>query len=194
MRWLAIALVALLLIGLAACGEAEDDGPTASPTPIRPLITPSADTPVCAADSTLRFLQVQSYAAFQVYCPTFLPEGFVLEEVEFGRVADAPPEGEGAVQAVFQRDEPKAQVEFVQGRPGLSAIAEFQTSGQDLIGESAYDGFLGNLFEAGVLARSPDGFTHKVAAEGLTTNEVIQIAAAMRAVAPEPTPSPSLTP
>ena len=94
---------------------------------------------------------MQRYAAFDVYCPTFLPEGFVLEDIEFGQLADAPQGGEGAVRAVFQRDDPKAQVELVQGRPGLSVVTEFQTSGQDLIGETAYDGFAGNLFETGVL-------------------------------------------
>ena len=190
MRWLPIALAALLLV-LAACIEsAEDDGPPASPTAVLPVLTPSADTPVCAADSTLRFLDVQRYAAFDVYCPTFLPEGFVLEEIDFGQVAAAPKEGEGAVVAVFRRDDPKGQVELVQGRPGLSAVTEFQTSGQDLIGETAYSDFAGNLFETGVLARSPDGFTHKIAVQGLTTNEIIQIAAGMRAVVPAPTPTP----
>ncbi len=194
MRWLLTPLVGLLLIALLACVEAEDDGPLASPTPVRPPITPSADTPVCAADSTLRFLDMQTYAAFQVYCPTFLPQGFILEDIEFGRVPDAPPQSEGAVRAVFRRDQPNAQVELVQGRPGLSAIAEFQTSGQELIGETAYDGFTANLFEAGVLARSPDGFTHKIAADGLTTNDIIQIAAGMEALIAEPAATATPTP
>jgi hypothetical protein len=191
MRWSAIALVGLLLIGLAACADGEDDVPTASPTLVRPLITPSADTPVCAADSALRFLEMQNSAPFDVYCPTFLPEGFVLEQIEFGQAADAPAEGEGAVLAVFQRNDPEARVELVQGRPGVAAIAEFQIAGQDLIGETAYDGFTANLFETGLLARSPDGFTHKIAAQGLTTNDIIQIAAAMQPLTGEASPSPT---
>ncbi len=190
MRSLVTALIALPLIALAACADAEDAGPPASPTPVRPRITPSADTPACAAASTLRFLEVQRYAAFDVYCPTFLPEGFVLQEVGFGQAEDAPPEAEGTVRAVFRRELPEARVEFVQGRPSLSDITEFQASGQDLIGETDYADFPANLFEAGVLARSPDGFTHKIATQDLTTNEIIQIATGMRPLIPKLTPTP----
>jgi hypothetical protein len=73
-------------------------------------------------------------------------------------------------------------------------VTEFQTSGQDLIGETAYSDFEGNLFETGVLARSPDGFTHKIAIQNLTTNDIIQIAAGMRAVIPEGTATSTATP
>jgi len=121
-----------------------------------------------------------------VYCPSFLPGGFVLQDLEFGEVAGAhkPPQSPGALRAVFTRESPKGRIEFIQGRPGLSVITELRTSSGELLGNTLYDGFVGNLFETAVLARSPDGFTHTISVEGLTTDDLKQIAAAMTLVSP----------
>ncbi|MDP2949324.1 MAG: hypothetical protein Q8P22_07285, partial [Chloroflexota bacterium] len=192
---LPIALAGLLLIALAACGQEEEAtstatpttpaSPTLSPTPFA-IASPSGEPAVCAADSTQRFQDIQQSASFKVFCPTFLPEGFTLDDIQFGEVAGAvgPPDGPGALRAVFKRDDPEGKVEFIQGRPGLSAISEPQTSGQKLLGEASYDGFQGSLFERAILARSPDGFTHKIAVERVSTEELQQIAAAMSPVSP----------
>jgi len=192
---LPIALAGLLLIALAACAPEEEApttatpttpaSPTLSPTPLA-IASPSGQPTVCATDSTQRFLDIQQAASFKVFCPTFLPEGFVLDDIQFGEVAGAvgPPEGPGALRAVFQRDDPQGKVEFIQGRPGLSEIAGVRSSGQELLGDTAYDGFQASLFERAILARSPDGFTHKIAVERLSTEELQQIAAAMSPVSP----------
>lgn len=199
-------LVALLLsLLLAACAE-EAGEPSASPTSApssqpSPLstagegspttatspaivVTPSENTPACAADSTLGFLQAQQSASFKVYCPTFLPAGFVLEDVHFEETNEpgTPVPGPGVVVATFKRQSPKASVQFVQGRPPLSVIAEARTSSEGQPEETAYDGFQGSIFGKGVLARSPDGFTHLISADGLTKDELQQVAAAMQAV------------
>ncbi len=194
---LPIALAGLLLIALAACGQEEEAAttstatpttpasPTLSPTPLA-IASPSGEPAVCAADSTQQFQDIQQSASFKVFCPTFLPEGFTLDDIQFGEVAGAvgPPKGPGALRAVFKRDDPQGQVEFIQGRPGLSEIAGVRASGQELLGDTAYDGFQGNLFERAILARSPDGFTHKIAVEEVSTEELQQIAAAMSPVSP----------
>jgi hypothetical protein len=196
-----VAAVTLSLL-LGACIE-DTGGPSASPTTpggavstigagsataTRPavLLTPAPDTPACAADSTLGFLEAQSYASFKVYCPTFLPAGFVLEDVHFEEAAQpgTPVPGPGSVVATFKRDSPDASLEFVQGRPPLSVITDVRTSSEGQPADTPYDGFDGSLFDKGVLARSPDGFTHVISADGSTADELQQIAAGMQAVAP----------
>jgi len=200
-----ITVVALLTLSLflGACIE-DTGGPSASPTTpgggaistvgagsataTRPavLLTPGPNTPTCAADSALAFLEVQSYASFKAYCPTFLPAGFVLEDVHFEEAVQpgTPVPGPGSVVATFKRDSPDASLEFVQGRPELSVITDVRTSSEGKPKDTPYDGFEGSLFDKGVLARSPDGFTHVISADGLTADELEQIAAGMQAVAP----------
>jgi hypothetical protein len=95
-----------------------------------------------------------------------------------------PVPGPGSVVATFKRDSPDASLEFVQGRPALSVITDVRTSSEGQPTDTPYDGFDGSLFDKGVLARSPDGFTHVVSADGLTADELKQIAAGMQAVAP----------
>ena len=203
------AIVAALLLALllAACGQDAgepsasptsppdsrpsatsvlDEGTPSTATPPAILVTPGENTPVCAADSTLGFLQAQQSASFKVYCPTFLPAGFILEDVHFEETTEpgTPTPGPGIVVAIFKRQSPKASIRFVQGRPGLSVITEMRTSSEGQPTEAAYDGFQANVFAKGVLARSPDGFTHVVFADGLTADELRQVAAAMQPVTP----------
>ena len=200
-----IAVVALLTLSLllGACIE-DTGGPSASPTTpgggtistvgagsataTRPavILTPGPDTPACAADSASRFLEAQSYAGFNVYCPTFLPAGFVLEDVQFEESIQpgTPVPGPGSVVATFKRNDPEASLEFVQGRPALSVITDVRTSSEGQPTDTSYDGFEGSLFARGVLARSPDGYTHVISAEGLTAEELQQISAGMQPVAP----------
>jgi len=197
-------LVALLLSLLASACIEDGGGPSASPTtpagsvptasdgsrptatPPAITLTPGENTPACAAGSTQGFLQTQSSASFKVYCPTFLPAGFALEDVHFEETTQpgTPIPGPGTVAATFQRESPKGSIQFVQGRPALSVITALRTSSEEQPGEAAYDGFQGNIFAKGVLARSPDGFTHIILADGLTADELQQVAAGMQAVAP----------
>ena len=197
-------IVAALLISLLASACIEDVGePSRSPTtpggPIstvgagsspatRPyvLLTPGPDTPACAADSTHGFLQAQSSASFKVYCPTFLPAGFTLEDVRFEETVQPGTSipGPGTVVATFKRESPKASIQFVQGQPELSVITDMRTSSESEPSEGPYDGFQASLFDKGVLARSPDGFTHAISADGLTADDLQQTAAGMQPVVP----------
>jgi hypothetical protein len=196
--------VALLLSLLAAACIEDVGGPSTSPTtpggPVstagdgsRPTATPPAvvftpgeNTPACAADSTQGFLQAQSSASFKVYCPTFLPAGFALEDVHFEETVQpgTPVPGPGSVVATFKRESPEASLEFVQGRPALSVITDVRTSSEGEPTDTPYGGFEASLFDKGVLARSPDGFTHVISADGLTADDLQQIAAGMQAVVP----------
>ena len=190
-------ILAALLLALLASACIEDGGapPAGTATPTGPISTvaegsppagsPGA-TPVCAAGSTQRFLEAQSAASFKVYCPTFLPAGFALEDVRFEQTPQSgtPVPGPGAVIATFRRDSPQASVRLVQGRPALSDITDVRTSSGGEPADTAYDGFDGSLFDKGVLARSPDGFIHIISADGLTADDLQQIAAGMQAVAP----------
>jgi len=197
-------IVAALLIALLASACIEDVGePSGSPTtpggPISTagagsppatraavLLTPGPDTPACAGDSTQGFLQAQSSASFKVYCPTFLPAGFTLEDVHFEETAQPGTSipGPGTVVATFKRESPKASIQFVQGQPELSVITDMRTSSESEPSDTPYDGFEGSLFDKGVLARSPDGFTHAISADGLTADDLQQTAAGMQPVVP----------
>ena len=203
MRPRTISVALLLSLLLAACAEnagepsaSPTSRPAATPTPSEGtpstatppaiVVTPGENTPACAADSTVGFLQAQQAASFKVYCPTFLPAGFTLDDVHFEEMTQpgTPIPGPGVVVATFKRQSPTASIQFVQGRPALSVITALRTSSEEQPGETAYDGFQGNIFAKGVLARSPDGFTHVVFANGLTADELRQVAAAMQPLAP----------
>jgi hypothetical protein len=159
-----------------------------SATATRPavILTPGEDTPACAADSTDGFLQAQSYALFKVYCPTFLPAGLGLEDVRFEEAVQpgTPVPGPGSVVATFERESPEASLQFVQGRPPLSVITDVRTSSEGEPTDTPYADFEASLFDTGVLARSPDGFTHVISADGLTTEELQRVAAGMQPVVP----------
>jgi len=150
------------------------------------IFTVGPDTPACAANSTQDFLDTQSSASFKVYCPTFLPAGFALEDVHFEETVQpgTPVPGPGSVIATFKRESPDASLQFVQGRPALSVITDVRTSSEGEPTDTPYDDFDASLFDKGVLARSPDGFTHVISADGLTTDDLQQIAAGMQAVVP----------
>jgi hypothetical protein len=196
-----VAALTPLLVFSACIGDSGE--PSASPTtpggPVstaaagqatatRPAVasTPGGNTPACAAGSTEGFLRAQASASFKAYCPTFLPAGFILEDVRFQLSAQpgTPIPGPGTVVASFQRASPKASIQFVQGRPDLSVVTDLRTSSKSQPVDGSYDGFQASLFDKGVLARSPDGFTHVISADGLTTDELRQVAAGMQAVAP----------
>ena len=198
-----VTLFVALLLSLLAFACIEDvGGPSTTSTPGGPvstvgggsatatrpavILTASADTPACAADSTQAFLQAQSSASFKVYCPTFLPAGFDLEDVNFEETVQpgTPVPGPGSVIATFKRESPEASLQFVQGRPALSVITDVRTSSEGEPTDTPYDDFEASLFDKGVLARSPDGFTHVISADGLTTDDLQQIAAGMQAVVP----------
>ena len=199
----AITIVAALTLSLLLSACIEDSGrPSTSPTTpggsvistagaltaTRPAVasTPGANTPACAAESTEGFLQAQASASFKVYCPTFLPAGFALEDVRFKLSVQpgTPIPGPGTVVAIFQRGSPKASIQFVQGRPELSVVTDVRTSSENQPVDGPYDGFQASLFDKGALARSPDGYTHVILADGLTADELRQVAAGMQAVAP----------
>jgi hypothetical protein len=195
MKAVAVVVGLLVLLLMSAC--IEDVGePSKSPTPAaptasvvdatRPAGTPSAGTPACAAGSTDGFLQAQSHAPFKVYCPTFLPAGFALEDVRFqlSIQSGTPAPGPGSVVAIFTRGSPKATLQFVQGRPELSLITELRASSEGEPTDTPYADFEASLFDKGVLARSPDGYTHVITADGLTTDDLKKIAAGMLPVAP----------
>jgi hypothetical protein len=196
-------ILAALLLSLLASACIEDaGGPSTTSTPgvpvstagagsataTRPAVvfTPRENTPPCAANSTQAFLQAQSSASFKVYCPTFLPAGFDLEDVQFEETVQpgTPVPGPGSVIATFNRESPEASLQFVQGRPALSVITDVRTSSEGEPTDTPYDDFDASLFDKGVLARSPDGFTHVISADGLTTDDLQQIAAGMQAVVP----------
>jgi len=194
-------IVAALLLLASACIE-DVGGPSSTSTPGGPvstagggsaaatrpavILTPDEDTPACAADSTDGFLQAQSYALFKVYCPTFLPAGFGLEDVRFEEAVQpgTPVPGPGSVVATFKRDSPEASLQFVQGRPPLSVITDVRTSSEGEPTDTSYGGVEASLFDKGVLARSPDGFTHVISADGLTADEIRQIASGMQPLVP----------
>jgi len=200
----AITIVAALALSLLLSACIEDSGGPASSTttpggpvstagsgsatasPSGVASTPSANTPACAADSTEGFLRAQAPASFKVYCPTFLPAGFTLDDVHFEEPLQSgtPIPGPGTVVASFQRVTPKASIQFVQGRPDLSVVTDLRTSSKSQPVDGSYDGFQASLFDKGALARSPDGYTHVITAEGLTADELRQVAAGMQAVAP----------
>jgi len=166
-------------VSTAASGSA-----TASPSGVAP--TPGANTPVCAANSTEGFLRAQASASFKVYCPTLLPAGFTLNDVHFEETSQSgtPIPGPGTVVASFQRASPNTSIQFIQGRPDLSVVTDLRASSKSPPVDGSYDGFQASLFDKGALARSPDGYTHVITAEGLTADELRQIAAGMQAVAP----------
>ena len=200
----AITIVAALTLSLILSGCIEDTGgpstnpttpggpvstagsgsATVSPTGVAP--TRGANTPACAAGSTQGFLRAQASASFKVYCPTFLPAGFTLNDVHFEETSQSgtPISGPGTVVASSQRASPKASIQFMQGRPDLSVVTDLRASSKSPPVDGSYDGFQASLFDKGVLARSPDGYTQVITAEGLTADELRQIATGMQAVAP----------
>lgn len=200
----AVSVLVVLPLFLFASACIEDVGePSRSPTPggsasttgagspataTRPAVvyTAGPDTPACAAGSTDGFLQGQTYAPFKVYCPTFLPAGFVLEGVHFEESVQpgTPIPGPGSVIATFKRNDPDAAIQFVQGRPELSVITDVRTSSEGEPADTSYGDFEASLFEKGILGRSPDGYTHIIIADGLSTDELAEIAAGMEPVVP----------
>jgi len=208
-KLLIIALGSLLLL-LAACGEEEEAGPAATPTseatptaaasptteatptPVaspsptaEAAVSPTAEAVACAADSTERFLEAQAEVPFAVFCPTFLPEGFELEElraglIEFAPGAATPPPGQwpGEVDATFRNPEEGASVRLMQGSLGVSLGAAItRLASQQGIGAetTAFGDLEGTLYAP--LTRPPAGTQNPFSAE-------VSLGAAMTAVGP----------
>lgn len=201
---LVVALVGSLLLLLAACGEEEGVGPEVTPTteatptpavtataeatatPIgEAAVSPTPEAVVCAAGSTAEFLDAQGQVPFVVFCPTFLPEGFELEElraglIEFAPGAATPPPGEwpGEVDATFTNPEEGASVRLMQGSLGVSLGAAITrlASQQGIEPETTAFGDLeGTLYAP--LTRPPAGTQSPFSAE-------VSLGAAMTAVGP----------
>ena len=180
-----LAAAGVLALALAGCrGESAPPPPTF--TLVVPLATvePGGET-VCAAGSSEDFRRAQEEAAFSVYCPTALPAGFKLGKME----VEPADEGTSAIRAdklsaVFERADPPASLSLLQGKLSLEELAEFRDRDSQLSGATAYGDFEAFFFPDIVLGRSADGFSHRITVEGLTQEELVEIAAGMRPVAP----------
>jgi hypothetical protein len=198
---LIIALGSLLFF-LAACGEEEEAGPAVTPTTEatpapaatatpsgEAAVSPTLEAVVCAADSTERFLEAQAQVPFHVFCPTFLPEGFELEELtaglfEFAPGAATPPPDQwpGEVDATFTNPEEGASVRLMQGNLGVSLGASITrlASQQGIAPETTPFGELeGTLYAP--LTRPPAGTQSPFSAD-------VSLGAALTAVAPGDAP------
>jgi hypothetical protein len=139
----------------------------------------------CAADSTERFLEAQAEVPFTVLCPTFLPEGFELEEltaglIEFAPGAATPPPGQwpGEVDATFTNPEEGASVRLMQGSLGVSLGAAItRLASQQGIGPetTAFGDLEGTLYAP--LTRPATDILNPFSAE-------VSLGAAMTAVGP----------
>ena len=165
---------------------------TATPT-AQAAVSPTAEAVACAAGSTEAFVEAQEQAPFVVYCPTFLPAGLTLEDVGYSPedVTHGPTVG-----GAFTSSAPEVRVDFVQGGPlPLSLLTtgiRFGGGGPSgtMVPYADFDVELWLPGEPGmavaVLGQSPDGATHWMVAQGLTEDELKEIAASMRPVSPTP--------
>ncbi len=84
---LLVALFALLALAAAACGSdgsSSGDG-TAAPEETEPAVTAPPFTPAvaCAGGTGEAYAEQRLRVSWAPYCPTFLPEGVVLEVADF---------------------------------------------------------------------------------------------------------------
>lgn len=212
--WWYFLVIGALIAGsqlLAACGDGgEEEVPEqamATPTAMaeatetaQPALTPTAEAVAtetseelaCADGSTQQFREVSADAPWSVYCPTFLPDGYELDDIVYGLdIAGAAPEGGmGAVQAQFVNPETGDSITFIQGLPGLSALTSGIRGGEALA-ETPYGDFQAELFESApeapgtpflAVLGSSDDITHWIEAIGPSQDETRQVAAGMRLV------------
>jgi len=188
-RFLSCIVGASLLPVLALACSGSGTAPTFTPEPTPTLVIVPFEGPVvCAAASTDRFTAAQEGDVFRLYCPTYLPEGFALTDIKSDLPVVSSTEA-GVTRAVFSRAEPAAEVMLVQGRPAFTELTEL-VRGKEPLEVVPYSDFPADLFAAVALARSPDGYTHIIIIEDLSTEELTRIAAGMQPV-PEVGPSPT---
>ena len=175
-----------------------DPAPEATAMPeatATPEARPSPEALTCAAGSSERFQEVSLKAPWPVHCPTFMPDGYQLEEISYGLdiLGAVPGVGVGAMEARFTNADTGARVTFVQGLPGLSALTS-TIRGQPVLGVIPYGDFQADLFESlpdapnapflAVMGEPSLEVTHWIEAEGLSEDEVRRVAAEMRPVSP----------
>jgi hypothetical protein len=195
---LAAALAVVALAG--ACGDGGDeavigsDATRTAATAEAITGTPMEEDLACASGSTERFREIDADAPWAVYCPTFLPEGYALEDISYGLDlwGAVPAAGVGAMEARFVNAETGGRITFVQGTPGLSALTSGVRGGEAL-GDIPYgdSGLAARLSQSpldvpdgpffGVMASSGE-HTHWIEAVGTSEEETRSIAAGMRPV------------
>jgi DNA-binding CsgD family transcriptional regulator len=155
----------------------------------------------CALDSTGRFLDAEQQATFPVYCPSFLPAGFELTNLNYDvskypRDSAAPP-GSGMVFAVFSSPSTGARLRISQGQLGNDLFPQWKTYPPPLsmplrLANEIEATFYPAYVEPGVGTQpavirglSPSGKQMVLDAEGLDTDTMTAIGQGMIRVSPK---------
>ena len=87
MSYRILAFAAAFAFVLAACGSSEDPAPT--PTPTEAATPTAAPTPsvACVGGTKPDYVDQMRRVSWTLYCPTFLPDDAVLDEVEISPIA-----------------------------------------------------------------------------------------------------------
>jgi hypothetical protein len=201
------AVLTLVLVLALACtgGSGGSPGTPAKGESTSGPATVTAEQAACAAGSGQAFRETQAQAGFAVYCPTFLPEGFALEEISFlplrfapGVTPSADEAGSGVLDATFTDPVSGASVMLAQGSLGLSFVSSLiEMAEQEGLDPQtvAYGELEGSLYapltalaNSGVgsflIAVLPDGTAHVLQTEGIDVETAMEIAAGMRPVSP----------
>ena len=200
-RLTAAALVALVLL-FVACGggggqpsDTPDASPTVEPQPTA-ATTPTTGPLTCADHSTERFEEMATKVTFTLYCPTFLPDGFILSSIEKKaaptRPGSVPNPSDVFVSAVFA-DADGREVTLLEGVLGvqfegtisqLHKDQESRTVPYGDINATFYPSFgsEGAKISGAVLARSVSITVRYFITGDLDDETLAQVSAAMRAV------------
>jgi len=203
-RLLILAVTMLLALAVAACdnGGETSEGPgltstaplstaavsTASPQAAA-TITPFPGASECAGGSGGRLSEIQAEAPFQVYCPTWVPEGLTFLGSEYGGGVWLALLERTTLEATFVDAAGTTKVRFIQGRPDLDvALKLFTPTGETI----AYgDQFQAEVYEslpnvpfAGPLlvavTTTPDGFGRWIDGQGIDLEQLKRMAASMK--------------
>ncbi len=191
----------------ATAPAVETPSPAAAETPTveaetpPPAASPSPAAAACAAGSTDEFQGAQATADFEMYCPTFLPEGLSLAELRFTALdatpaMDAPSPGE--LNVAFVSADHETQVVLYQGHLGASFVSSLVHLAEDegVSPETvAYGDLEGTLYAplttitdvtlgAFVIVDLPGGIRHVFHTAEVDIATVREIAAAMQPVSP----------
>ncbi len=203
----AVAVLTLVSVVALACsgGSGGSPGTPANGDSTSGPATVIADQAACAAGSGQAFSETQAQAGFALYCPTFLPEGFALEEIAFlplrfapGVTPSADEAAAGVLDATFTDPDSGASVMLSQGGLGLSFVRSLIEMAQQegvTPQTTAYGEMEGSLnaplmalassvVGGLVIANLDDGTTHVLQTEGVDVETVKEIAAGMRPVFP----------